>query len=159
MTSHALRLALIKQGVKQHRCEICDLSTWLGKPIPLELDHIDGNNKNNELENLRILCCNCHAQTPNWRGRKTKKPERSHICQECFRVKVSRINLSCRSCAAKSCNKTKINWPETEELIAMVEESNYTQVGIRLGVTDNAIRKRIKNHSASAGNRTLLCHL
>ena len=42
---------------------------WLGKAIPLELDHINGNNKDNCLENLRLLCPNCHALTPTYRGR------------------------------------------------------------------------------------------
>ena len=147
MTSHQLRLRLIKHGVKEHRCECCNLTQWQNKPIPLELDHIDGNNKNNRLENLRILCCNCHAQTSNWRGKKLKKAARSHICCVCFKKKVSRINLRCRSCAAKEKNITKIEWPSTDKLIQMVKESNYSQVGIKLGVTDNAVRKRIRNHS------------
>ncbi len=146
MTSHTLRLKLIKEKIKGHKCECCNLKQWNGKPIPLELDHINGNNKDNRLENLRILCCNCHAQTDNWRGRKIKKPARSHICQICFKQKVSRINLSCRKCAAKTKNKTKINWPDTNTLVEMVKSSNYTQVGIKLGVTDNAVRKRIKMH-------------
>jgi hypothetical protein len=146
MNTHRLRLKLLRDGVKNHCCEICGLKEWLGKPVPLELDHIDGNNLNNELNNLRILCCNCHAQTDTWRGRKVKKPACSYLCQTCFKAKVSRLNLSCRSCAAKQFNKTKIEWPSTEKLIEMVKESNYLQVGILLGVTDNAVRKRIKNH-------------
>jgi hypothetical protein len=147
MKSHALRLKLIREGVKDYRCESCGLDTWLGKPIVLELDHIDGNNKNNNLSNLRILCCNCHAQTPNWRGRKKRKPECSHVCQSCFKTKVSRLNLHCKSCAAKRRKQEKIKWPDVKTLISMVENSNYRQVGLRLGVSDNAVRKRIKNYS------------
>jgi hypothetical protein len=146
MTSHRLRLKLIQQNIKEHKCEVCGLSSWNGKPIPLELDHINGNNKDNRLENLRVLCCNCHAQTSTWRGRKIKKPERSYLCQTCYKNQVSRINLSCKSCAAKN-RKKKIDWPSTKELIALVEKTNYRQAGIILGVTDNAIRKRIQNHS------------
>ena len=146
MTSHSLRLKLISEEVKEHRCESCGLDTWLGQPIQLELDHIDGNNKNNELSNLRILCCNCHAQTPNWRGRKLKKPECSHICQSCFKARVSRVNLRCKSCASRRPGREKINWPDVETLISMVKNSNYRQVALKLGVTDNAVRKRIKNH-------------
>lgn len=51
------------------RCEECGLNEWNSQPIPLELEHCDGNNKNNTKENLKLLCCNCHALTPTWRGR------------------------------------------------------------------------------------------
>jgi hypothetical protein len=66
--SHKLRLRLISEGVKEYKCESCGLSEWLGKPIALELNHIDGNHLNNNLGNLNILCPNCHAQTSNYRG-------------------------------------------------------------------------------------------
>lgn len=59
--------ALIKE--RGHKCESCRLETWMSEPITLELDHIDGDNKNNVKENLRLLCCNCHSLTPTWRGR------------------------------------------------------------------------------------------
>lgn len=52
-----------------HCCESCGLREWLDKPIPLELEHIDGNNRNNIKDNLKLLCPNCHAQTPTYRGR------------------------------------------------------------------------------------------
>ena len=50
-----------------HICESCGLSKWLDEPIPLELHHIDGDNRNNSKENLQVLCPNCHAQTDTWR--------------------------------------------------------------------------------------------
>ena len=52
------------------KCLNCGISEWNGKPITFELDHMDGNNQNNIRTNLRMLCPNCHSQTPNWRGRK-----------------------------------------------------------------------------------------
>lgn len=57
--------ALISE--RGHLCECCKLSTWLGEPITLELEHIDANNKNNNKENLKLLCPNCHSQTPTWK--------------------------------------------------------------------------------------------
>ena len=54
------------------QCDTCGLYEWQGKYITLECDHIDGDNENNDRENLRYLCPNCHAQTPTWRGRKNK---------------------------------------------------------------------------------------
>jgi 5-methylcytosine-specific restriction endonuclease McrA len=56
-----------------HTCEICKLTKWMNQPIPIELDHIDGNPDNNGRENLRLLCPNCHSQTPTHAGRNTGK--------------------------------------------------------------------------------------
>ena len=67
-TSH-LKARLIQEGVKDARCETCHREDWNGKPIPLELDHINGRRDDNRLENLRLLCPNCHAQTATYRGR------------------------------------------------------------------------------------------
>ena len=70
--SHKLKLRLISEGIKQHKCEKCGITEWNGQPTPIELDHIDGNRHNNTIENLRILCPNCHAQTSTYRGRNKK---------------------------------------------------------------------------------------
>ena len=51
------------------KCENCGLDSWLGKNIPLEIHHINGINTDNRLNNLRLLCPNCHALTDNYRGR------------------------------------------------------------------------------------------
>ena len=60
--SHALRLKLIKSGIRANKCESCGLSRWQEKPIPLELHHKNEVHTDNRLENLAILCPNCHAQ-------------------------------------------------------------------------------------------------
>lgn len=67
--SNKLHKRLLKEKVFTHQCSFCNRRTWLGKQIPLELDHIDGNNNNNRIENLRLLCPNCHALTPTYRGK------------------------------------------------------------------------------------------
>jgi hypothetical protein len=64
-----LRRRLVEEGILEPRCAMCGNDRWLDGPIPLELDHIDGDRWNNELANLRVLCPNCHALTPPYRGR------------------------------------------------------------------------------------------
>ncbi len=56
-----------------HKCEKCYLENWQGFLIPLEVEHKNGDRTDNRKENLQLLCCNCHALTPTWRGRKEKK--------------------------------------------------------------------------------------
>lgn len=60
-----------------HRCKVCENTEWMSKQIPIEIDHIDGNPENNEKENLRLICPNCHAQTETYKGRNIGKVENS----------------------------------------------------------------------------------
>ena len=61
--------------MKEHKCESCGISEWLGKPLSLELDYINGDRYDNRLQNLRILCPNCHAQTDTYRGKNKGKQQ------------------------------------------------------------------------------------
>ncbi len=65
----SLRKRLLRENYFQHECCNCKNTIWLGNPIPLELHHIDGNNQNNNLTNLQLLCPNCHSLTNNYRGK------------------------------------------------------------------------------------------
>lgn len=57
-------------SLRGHKCENCGNSEWCGKPIKLEVHHIDGDRTNNNINNLQLLCPNCHSITPNWRKQK-----------------------------------------------------------------------------------------
>jgi hypothetical protein len=64
-----LKTRMIKAGLLESRCQICRLAEWRGKPLSIHLDHINGDKDDNRLENLRMLCPNCHSQTPTFSGR------------------------------------------------------------------------------------------
>lgn len=71
--SNKVRNKLLREGYKNHQCECCGMTEWLGQPIPLELHHKDGNRNNNTLENYQLLCPNCHAFTDSYRGKNCAK--------------------------------------------------------------------------------------
>ena len=67
--SFKLAKRLLKEGIKEHRCERCKRVEWEGVPIPLELHHINGTRTDNRISNLQLLCPNCHALTDNYRAK------------------------------------------------------------------------------------------
>lgn len=64
-----LKNRLFQEGLKQNRCEECGVSEWNGKFIACELDHVNGNRTDHRLENLKVLCPNCHSQTSTFRAK------------------------------------------------------------------------------------------
>lgn len=73
ISSNTLRKRLLSEKIFEHKCYNCNNTQWNKLPIPLELEHIDGNHHNNNLSNLTLLCPNCHAQTSTYRGKNIKK--------------------------------------------------------------------------------------
>jgi hypothetical protein len=162
VSSSGLRLRLIREGFFEHMCYKCLGTEWMGKPIPLELEHINGVHRDNRLENLTLLCPNCHAQTDTYRGKNQKRAgvgqRRAGLLKitdedksvagsnpvtcTCGRPmhKSSRV---CRYCRNNQ-QPTKIEWPTLEELQKMITVKGYLQTGKTLGVSDNAVRKAVK---------------
>lgn len=70
--TYKLKQRLFKEGFKENKCECCGISDWNGLPLNCELHHKDGNESNNNLDNLIILCPNCHSQTDNFRSKNKK---------------------------------------------------------------------------------------
>jgi Zn finger protein HypA/HybF involved in hydrogenase expression len=155
--SNKLRKRLISEGIKEHKCECCGLNEWLGELIPLELDHIDGDHYNNILENLKILCPNCHAKTPTYRG-KNKKNKNSQTLKNKNQIEKIKKVYNCSSCGVQLKNKCKtglcfschsksqrkVERPPTEQLLIELQESSYVAVGKKYSVSDNTIRKWLK---------------
>ena len=67
-----LKSRLIAAGLKTAVCEECGLSRWRGRALVMQLHHVNGDNDDNRLDNLVLLCPNCHSQTDNWGGRKLR---------------------------------------------------------------------------------------
>ena len=70
-----LKKRLITAGLKVNRCEACGLTEWLGRPLSMALHHVNGDGRDNRLENLQLLCPNCHSQTDNFSGRGRRRLE------------------------------------------------------------------------------------
>jgi hypothetical protein len=68
-SSFHLRHRLVDEGVLEDRCYACGITEWQGKPLSLHLEHVNGDNSDHRLENLTLLCPNCHSQTPTYCGR------------------------------------------------------------------------------------------
>jgi len=71
ITSYKLKNRLVKEKFFEYKCYNCNNTKWLNNPIPLELEHKDGNHENNNLDNLLLLCPNCHSLTSTYRRRKS----------------------------------------------------------------------------------------
>lgn len=139
--SSNLRKKLLKLGLIEDKCSACGLAnTWNGKPITLQLDHINGINDDNRLENLRLLCPNCHSQTSTYGGRNQKKQKKKHYCPKCNQLRDPQAKI-CRSCFQQP---SKITWLSSDKILKELETKSYTQLGKELGVSDNAIRKHLK---------------
>jgi Zn finger protein HypA/HybF involved in hydrogenase expression len=64
-----LKNRLLKEKIIENKCYVCKIEEWNGKKLNMELDHIDGNRTNHKLQNLRMLCPNCHSQTDTYRAK------------------------------------------------------------------------------------------
>lgn len=87
---NVLRRCIVKNNLLLYKCAICGLSKWNGKTLSLELDHINGINNDNRLENLRFLCPNCHSQTCTYGSRNQQKNESEYdISDELYKLVVN----------------------------------------------------------------------
>lgn len=146
-----LKERLYKEGLKEKKCELCGQDEmWNGKKMSLILDHINGINNDNRIDNLRIVCPNCNATLDTHCGKNkvkknkvyVKKNKKKYHCPKCNTLLSSKNSKMCLKCS--NIKRRKVNRPNYEQLIKEIQELGYCAVGRKYGVSDNAIRKWIK---------------
>lgn len=139
--TNKLKNKLLFEGIKEYKCECCGLENWLGKPIVLQLHHIDGNKNNNKLENLQLLCPNCHSQTDNYCGNANRE---KHICPDCG-AEMSSTAIHCRKCSLKYQNRTrKLNITDDELLEEKKVLKTNMAIARKYSVSDSYISRRFR---------------
>lgn len=148
ITTCKLKKRLFEENIKENKCEICGTDSWMGKKIECQLHHKNGNRKDNSLENLQILCPNCHSQTDSF-CIGNNRPEK-RICPICgknyIKTKAGKTCVHCSLIANK-----KVKRIPKEELIKLLEENNYNRLKISklLSVSETSIRHWIKYYNIS----------
>lgn len=111
-------------ALRGHKCENCGFSMWLDEDIPLEVHHIDGDNLNNELTNLQLLCPNCHALTDNYRGKNIGNKKIEYASEEDF-VEALKTSPNIRQALLKLGLSAKGgNYKRANELIVKYQITN-----------------------------------
>jgi len=143
--SHEIKCKLYEFNLKEEKCEKCEQKNiWNGEKLGLELHHINGNHEDNRIENLKILCPNCHSQIPRikrkLKEKKQKKERKINVCS-CGKPIQNKSKI-CVNCYA--IKQRKVIRPNYETLVLNVKKLGYVETGKMFGVSDNAVRKWIK---------------
>ncbi len=147
-----LKRRLYAEGLKQRRCELYGQGEeWRGRPMALILDHINGVGDDHRLENLRIVCPNCAATLDTHRGRNLANRRACATCGSVFSA-ADRAQRHCsRACGGRSesaraaqAARRRVERPPHEQLVAEVAATSWSAVARKYGVSDNAIRKWVR---------------
>lgn len=154
-----LKNRLYREGLKEPRCEICGQGElWRGRPMGLILDHVNGVRDDHRLENLRILCPNCAATLDTHCGRKNRTEVEDRACLRCgrsFHPQYARHRYCSRECGTRAPRSNRgvpnvglrrVERPPYERLMREIAATSYVAVGRTYGVSDNAIRKWVRQY-------------
>lgn len=141
-----VRIRLVKAGILENVCQICRMEPmWNELPLTLRLDHINGIRDDFRMGNLRLVCPNCDSQLDTYCGRnRVKNPRKEKNCTDCGKGLGIYGGTRCRRCNSSLPKPTKIDWPADDDLLAMVRASNKLQVSKNLGISEMALRRRLK---------------
>jgi hypothetical protein len=137
----SLKKRMVRDMGVEYECSwCCNKGTHNGKNLSLQLDHINGINNDNRLDNLRLLCPNCHSQTKTFAGKRKKVTPQPHRVMCGCGGQKSVNSTTCKKCVPK---KKKFD-PTYDELfkVVCVDKIPFTTLGGQYGVSDNAVRKR-----------------
>lgn len=141
-----LKKRLVKEKGFEYKCYNCNLTEWMSKPIPLEIEHKNGIHTDNRINNLTFLCCNCHALTDTYKGKnvKNKVVSEKNKCKRCDKV-IYRDSTYCIECMAFM--NRKVERPSYKELLEHINnKKTMVEIGKIYNVTDNTIRKWISKY-------------
>lgn len=143
----AIKKRLIEDHGHLDVCSECGQEPeWNGKPLTLQVDHIDGDRFNNLVDNLRILCGHCHSQTETY-GYTSGREETYRYC--ICGVRIWKYSETCRGCSPKDNNLGfyKFDFPEIDGIIAKVQElGGWTAASRYFGIGDNTLRKHVRRN-------------
>jgi hypothetical protein len=158
-----LKKRLIREGLLENKCAACGLFPfWNGKPLVLHLDHINGINIDQRIENLQLLCPNCHSQTSTYAGRNMKRqkillpgetpisvppisPIYIKFCEFCHKKYEGKSKRFCSHiCYQKS--SRKVPRPPKEELEQLIHANSFCKIAKIFNVSDSAVRNWVKQY-------------
>ena len=137
-----LRRWYLKGQYTEYKCAICGQEPfWNEKPLTLILDHINGFNHDDRLENLRWVCPNCNYQLETTNGKNINHGNyKVNFCIDCGKI-ISKDAVRCIKCSSKNRTSNEVNGISREELKYLIRNTPFTTIGQLYGVSDNAVRK------------------